>query len=362
MDSGSFFNGSDGLVGVGRFLPAWVVIVAVALAAPTDARAEQASADDEAADGAIREQARQHFLRGMNLVQAERWEDALEAFEASLELYPTRAAQFNKGLCLGLMGRPADAIRVLEEHLEQYADQLDGDRRAEVDRALETNRARVARLEVRVEGVEAAEVLLDGQSVGQSPLAEALVVNPGRHQVSVRAEGIDTVNRWVTVSSGDAVSVVMAVERAEVSEPVDDPEDQPVTIVPVEPAPSAGLRIGGWVSVGVAVAALGTALGLFLWNNGRYSDWETDREALSSAYSSTEASPQEPGELGRWLEDSDSEAESISSVDTVTWIMLGTGVAATAAGVTLLILDARRRAAPVVAAPTLGGFVLSGQW
>lgn len=46
-----------------------------------------------------RNQARQHFQRGMALVRERRWEAALTAFNASLELYPTQSALFNSGIC-----------------------------------------------------------------------------------------------------------------------------------------------------------------------------------------------------------------------------------------------------------------------
>jgi len=150
-----------------------------------------------------RDAARAAFVRGTELVQQERWEDALESFDESLRLYHTQSALYNRALCLGLLGRPAEAVHDLEEHIRRYGATVSPERREEVETELARLRRRVGHIEVRVEGGQTATVLLDGDEVGQSPLPRPLAVNPGRHQVTVRATGIEPVSRWVTVGGGD---------------------------------------------------------------------------------------------------------------------------------------------------------------
>lgn len=401
-----------------------VVLFAAALTLGTSLSFE-ASAESAGSD---RDQAREAFLRGVELVNQERWEEAREAFDRSLELYPTQTALFNRALCYGLLGRPAEAVRDLEEHLRLYDEAVDEERREEVRTELARVRDRIAHIEVRVQGVESATVLLDGAVVGQAPLSEPLRVNPGRHQVSVQAEGLAPVSRWVTVRAGDEAAVVLALERAgavtgsiqviadvdgatvrldgavagrtPLSEPltategahvllleadgyapwrneveVAAHEEAAVTVAmrPLEGGEARGRRrgglwVGGWITAGTAVASLGAALALFLWNDSQFEQWESENAAIHEALASTDPTDDE-GLEGR-VSANNELSDSIRTVDGVTWGLLGLGAASAAATVILFILHARQGSEAGEAAadhrlsiaPTLGGFSLSARW
>lgn len=328
-----------------------------------------------------RERARSLFEQGLHLVEQERWEDALEAFDESIRLYPTQSATYNRALCLGLMGRPAEGVRALGAYLRQYGGQITEERQAEVDRELASLRQRVGRIDVRIQGAPAATVLLNGEDVGQAPLARPLEVNPGRHHVTVQAPDFDAVARWVNVGAGDVLSLVIALDRGEATEErvsggqvtttttvaTDGTPQQPVT--PTEPRRNRGLLIGGWVSTGVAVAALGAALGLFLWNNSSHDTWEVEHASLTNAYTATESAPQDARSLGDRVDTNNELGSRIRTIDAVSAAMLGVGTAAAAAAVVLIVLgyrgvgaSANTSARHVAFFPTPGGLVLSAGW
>jgi tetratricopeptide (TPR) repeat protein len=350
------------------------LLVSVGLACGFLMWAPSAQAQSGAGD---RDQARAAFEQGVALVEQERWEEALERFDESLRLYPTQTALFNRGLCLGLMGRPVEAIRDLEEHVRLYGATVDAERRAQVDAELTRLRPRVARIEVLVRGATPATVLLDGVEAGQTPLARPLSVNPGRHQVTIRTGDREPESRWVTVGAGEQVSITIdpgaAAPPVSEGQSSEQPEDEPISRPPAEqpqpapePTPARGggrLRAGGWASLGVGLAALGAAVALVLWNNSQFDTWESEDARISEALAGTD--PVDPAELSTWVQDNDDLADTIATVDVVSWVLMAVGGAAAATSVVLLVLGYRAgRSSQVETAvvPRPGGLSLAMRW
>lgn len=341
-------------------MPRFITLSVLVLVTILNARAASAESAD-----AAREEARAAFEEGLELVQQERWEDALEAFDASLQRYPTQTALFNRALCYGLAGRPVDALRDLEQHIAEYGESVDSERRQAVEEEIERQRRRIGQLSVEADSDVIAQVLVDGIEIGETPLAEPIAVNPGRHQVTLRAEGYESLSQWVEVGSGDETSLLF--ELAELpEEPATTQPIEPVDEPPLRPDTGRGLRIGGWISAGLAVAALGAALGLFLFNNGEYDEWLTDDAAYRATL--TGDSPQGSGgeaaaRLDADIAEHNETAGRIETTDSVTWVMLGLGSAATIAAALLITLGVQRRGGeepPLALIPTTNGLLLSG--
>jgi len=316
-----------------------------------------------------REAARRAFERGNALVEQEQWEEALAAFDESLRLYPTQTALFNKAICLGLLGRPVEAVQALEEHQRTYGSQVDDERRAAVEAELARLRPRVGALDVRVEGAVSAEVTVDGTAAGTAPFARPLTVDPGSHQVTVSAPGLSPVARTVTVNAGGVATVVIAIAEGRSAEDSvtvvgDTDATQPAT---PQPAPvedrGRGLRIGAYVTTGVAVAALGVALGLFLWADGEYETWAAEDVALREALNAAE--PPDPADYDARLSANNDLSNRIERLDVVSWVLLGVGSAAAATAVVLYVLGFRNRrgSAPAVAfLPSPTGVGIAARW
>jgi tetratricopeptide (TPR) repeat protein len=61
------------------------------------------------------EQSKQHFLRGVQLLQSERVNEAIAAFDKAIELQPDNVNAWHwKGVTLDVMGKPAEALTCLQ--------------------------------------------------------------------------------------------------------------------------------------------------------------------------------------------------------------------------------------------------------
>jgi hypothetical protein len=158
-------------------------------------------------------QAQKHFQAGTELMKVEDFKGALVEFEKSVALYPTKSGLFNLGNCLKALHRYGEALETFERLQREFGKKLDSEMRDALNRHLDDIRAVIARLEIRVDRA-GAKVLLDGEDVGESPLAEPLVVGPGEHRLEVSLGGHETAEREVTLVSGDHRVEMFKLERA----------------------------------------------------------------------------------------------------------------------------------------------------
>src|SRR5689334_9655924 len=93
----------------------FVIAAAPQVLAQTGAAAASGSASAApAASGSAdqtkaKEEAKQHFINGVGLMQEEQWAAALVEFNISIQLFPTRNARKNLAECLKQLGKFADA-------------------------------------------------------------------------------------------------------------------------------------------------------------------------------------------------------------------------------------------------------------
>jgi tetratricopeptide (TPR) repeat protein len=197
---------------VRRALAVALVVTATAtLTAP--ARAQDAAA------------ARRSFTEGQRLAAEERWVEALEAFEASLELLERPGTVFNVAAVLIRLGRARDAIRAIERFMEISDPRRDAAMRgnAEQLRAAAEESLQHVTLTVRPPG---ASVEVDGELAEGTGAERALILDPGSHTVAVAFEGYETERfalepgtreRAIALSPLDGALVVSStVERATV--------------------------------------------------------------------------------------------------------------------------------------------------
>lgn len=124
---------------------------------------------------------------------------------------------------------------------------------------------------------------------------------------------------------------------------------------------SRRLRLAGWITSGLAVAILGTTLGLYLWNRGRDANVEEELDQLEPQLRSCPP----PGVSAvcddRWDQwnSANERSEELASWGDAEWALLGLGAASLVAGVVLLITGyTADRPARVALAPSPGGFIL----
>lgn len=219
----------------------YVLLAAMLSFAPAIALAQESASPRQAASA--------HFRHGVSLFEEGDNEGALVEFERAYEAHPTYQVLYNIGqTALGLR-RYVRALEALERYLAEGGASIGAERRADVDRMVETLRSRTAHVEVAVD-VEGAQIRIDDRDVGISPLTAPLVIDVGRHRLRVRAEGYEDHEEDLAVAGDDRASVVVTLERRRV-----DAAGAPEVDHTFQALGIAGL-IGTAAAAGVAIAGL----------------------------------------------------------------------------------------------------------
>jgi hypothetical protein len=304
---------------------------------------------DEKAD------AEQRFRAGVALQKVEDWDAAIIEFQASLRLYPTKSALFNLATALRATHRYVEALEALQQLQRDYSDELDAQMRTAAESLANELTSLTGMLLVAV-NEPGADVYVDGAFVGKSPLADPIRLSVGDHRVDVKLDGFAPAAVQLNLASREEKRATITLRRPEPEPtPALPPTSAPPPAAPpVAPAanptteaPGSGLRTSAWVTTGTGIALLAAGTVTGVWTLTLDKDLESDciREHC-------------PGDR----------ADDIDRLDRLaptTTALLTVGTVATAAGVTLLAVDRRRRARAnrqvrLVAAPQFIGASVGG--
>ena len=200
---------------------------------PVLAQEQPAGADADAA----RDEAHERFNLGLALMENENWEAARLEFERSLELFPTRSALFNLGMCQKALHRYLQALETFEGWLAAYAESAPAQEHATIEEAIAELRSFVGELVVIAEP-PGAQVAVDGAPVGVTPLDSPVPVEVGIHTVEVTAAGHEGALRQITVISRQRVEVAVELIPRTPAEPV--PPEGPGPVEPAETLTGSG--------------------------------------------------------------------------------------------------------------------------
>lgn len=283
-----------------------------------------------------RQQAREHFERGIELASQRDFEGALSQFEAAYAASPHFAVLYNIAQAQIELGQPLRAVKALERYLAEGAGWIPPEREQAALAQIAEQRAQLGEVEVAV-NVTGARVSVDEKDVGLAPLAGPLLLEAGTHAVRAQAPGHLEVTRQITVvrrehtklelllppepgtlnivcpepvgvwANGVALGAsayrpgfelvpgayrlrVVAPGRAELDRRIEIQPGQSLSVECAEPlpalrsqpperaelSPSRSLRSVGYVLAGAGLAAGGVALGHYFWNRGRYDTWRAE--------------------------------------------------------------------------------------
>jgi hypothetical protein len=195
-----------------------------------------APADDPATE------ARAHYDKGIQLYEDGAFDAALVEFERAYELNPSWRILYNIGLIHQQLNDYAAALKTYQRYLGQGGNEVPPERRAEVEKSIETMRARVATLTITVD-LAGADVAIDDRAIGRSPLSEAVIVNSGHHRVTATKDGRTAV-KLVTVAALDTATIQLVIGAP----PVEVPK-----------AATPEVRVP-WIAWGVTAALTGGAV------------------------------------------------------------------------------------------------------
>jgi hypothetical protein len=259
---------------------AFVLALAAVAATPHGAAAQPAKpAASPAADAVSR--ADGFYKQGVRLYSDKKWTEAKSAFVSAFALNPTFDVAFNLGSAEFQLGEHRDAAEHLAFALRSWplTSAVSG-LRAIAQQRLDESKTFVATITVKV-NVPRAEVLVDGKSVGQSPLKGEVFLSPGSHAMAALLDGYDGAKTTIQAEKGSTrtvtldlatpapvPTVIATAEPASTGKPLASSAPS-VPPVPVLPPPRS--IVPGVVLSGVGVVALAIGTGLFVAGNGKRS-------------------------------------------------------------------------------------------
>jgi tetratricopeptide (TPR) repeat protein len=213
------------------------------------------------ADTAAR--ARAEFMAGSEHFQAERYSEAIHAFQVAASLVPSADIWYNIARSYQELARSRGEATDYEQAIEHFRRYLtarvDPPDRATVEQQIANLEERLASvrlaaqvapttgtLRLRAER-DGARVLVDDREVGRTPIEDDLELSPGTHRVRAELDGYIPFLADVTITAGTTTSSRIELAPAH------------------RYASTHGDRIFTWVAWGLGVAALGASIGIGIY-------------------------------------------------------------------------------------------------
>jgi hypothetical protein len=205
------------------------------------------------------------FDEGRKLMDAKSYGEACGRFEGSQRLDPQPGTQFNLAACYEKLGRLASAWFTYQEAaVASAAIGREGWAQKAKDKAAALD-PRVPKLTIlAIAPIPGFEVHRDGAPVASGALGVALPLDPGEHVVDATAPKKNKWQQKITITEGQRLEVKIPPLTDEAGEEPPPPPPRPLPPAPDTGSSSGtGLRIGGFVALGVGGASLvvGSILG-----------------------------------------------------------------------------------------------------
>lgn len=211
-------------------------------------RAGGALADDTTKD------AGKHFARAVSLYGEADYRAALVEFKRAYAASPHTSVLYNIGETQYQLQDYATALTTFERY--QAESSSSDPRRAEVEGDVEVLRARVGHLAI-VTIPAGADVMIDDQATGRTPLERPVLVSIGHRRVVASLPGRPSVTRYVDVATDDNLAITLQVPDGTPAAPPGASKSLP-TLPPVVDAPpsqsGAPWRVAGWTATGLLTA------------------------------------------------------------------------------------------------------------
>jgi hypothetical protein len=226
-----------------------VVALAVAVVVSSALVAGPARGEDPSSS----HQASKHFQHGVSLYGEADYRAALAEFKRAYALAPNPAVLYNVGETQYELEDYAGALATFERFLAETPP--DDVHRPEVNGDLEVLRTRVGHMSI-VTVPPGADLTVDDQPAGKTPLERPLLVSVGRRKVVAAIGGRAPTTRYVDVAAEDNLAVTVQLVDAAESAPFPGPRETPFHPLDTREASTSGrtLRVVGWTVTGALAA------------------------------------------------------------------------------------------------------------
>jgi hypothetical protein len=236
----------------------WVTVRLVGIVPVLALFAQVGSAKGEEADPkAI---AKGKLIEGGDLLREGDARSALQRFKEAYDLVASPKIFYNFGLAYRGMGKTTAAIEAFEKFLADAPD-ADPDRRSDAEHQKEVLLPQIGSVVVSCD-TDGAEISVDGQSYGVTPLKGAIRLDPGPHQLVIEESGVAHFTQKLTTEPGQQVAVMAALRPTVVAPVAVQAAPAPAVVgtapKPIEPPapPRNWTTIAAWSVGGAAVLAL----------------------------------------------------------------------------------------------------------
>jgi hypothetical protein len=211
-------------------------------------------------------EAGKHFDHGVVLYGEADYPAALAEFKRAYTLAPNSAVLFNIGEAEFQLQDYAGALASFTRYLVEAPQ--GAAHRADVENDIEILRTRVGHLTI-VTVPPGADVSVDEQPAGKTPLEDRVLVSVGHRKVTATFTGSPAVTRYIDVAADDDISVTLqasvapAPAPATLAAPLQAPR---AALTPEEPRSTVSLPAIGWITTGV-LAAGAVSTGIVAWRD-----------------------------------------------------------------------------------------------
>jgi hypothetical protein len=201
--------------------------------------------------------ARAQFQQATEMEQAGNYSAALQAFREVGQFKMTPQVRFHIALCEEKLGKLVAALGGYELSLGD-AEAVGPAFKQEVETTVTALRSRIPKVIIqRGQGAQAAEIELDGVTLGNSSIGVESPIDPGPHTVTAKARGFKDFEATVSVSERETKEVKVELEALPPEEREAQVRRETGGPGPVDTPKKPGWHwIGGGAAVGVGVVAL----------------------------------------------------------------------------------------------------------
>jgi len=156
-------------------------------------------------------EARERFQRGVALYREGSFDAALAEFRRAYEIAPNYRILYNLAQVQVERHDSVAALNLFGQYLQQGGNEIEAERRAQVERDMQSLRSRVADLTVE-SNVSGAQLTIDGVESGTLPLAGPVQVNSGVRQITLAKPGYQSVSRSLTIAGAQPLKLSLSLQ------------------------------------------------------------------------------------------------------------------------------------------------------
>lgn len=169
--------------------------------------------------------AKDHFMKGVELYKEADFSGALVEFKRSYEINPNFNVLSNIGQVYFQLKDYPNALKTLQQYLTEGGSRIKDSKRADTQKDIDTLKGRVATITIKV-NVPGAEVFVDETSVGTSPFKEPVLISAGKRKFLATKQGYNPARDVKEFAGGDKGDLSLELTELAPGQP------QPVVEIP----------------------------------------------------------------------------------------------------------------------------------